>query len=159
MVHIDRDLWDQRRRDRINNGNGNGGHGHIWSKLPWSALVTLLLALVAWVVSSVLWLARMEADLQTVKSRDAELHAKVNLISNQLDDISRRIGVMDERQTSAVLRNNAQDERMERIESQGSRRVPIIEERQQQLIRRLDAIVQYLQQNSNFRLQSEEPRR
>ena len=152
MVHIDTDLWHQRRRDR-QNGNGNGnGHGG-WQKWPWSAIVTVIFAIAGWITTSIVWAVKHDVALSAVEIRMNDQGARIGAMGTQLEDIQRRIGLMDERLGGSVQRNNDQDLRMERMEREGSRRIPIIEERQQQVIRRLDAIVQYLQSNSNFRLQ------
>ena len=152
MVHIDTELYHHRRR----NGNGNNGDSG-WQKLPWSAIASIFLAIVGWITGTVFWAVRQDERMRVIETTVARIEAHLSAHSSNLEDLSRRVGILDERYTSAVLRNNAQDERMERIEAGGTRRLPIIEERQQQVIRRIDAIVQFLQQNSNFRLQSIDP--
>lgn len=149
MVHVDTELYHQRRR------NGNNGNGKGWQRLPWSAIVSVLLAIIGWIIASVFWGVRQDERMRVLEIGVSRIEAHLATHSNQIEDFNRRIGILDERYTAAVTRNNAQDERMERMEAQGTRRLPIIEERQQQVLRRLDAITQYLQQNSNFKLQSE----
>lgn len=152
MVHVDTELYHQRRR----NGNGNG-NGARWHSLPWSAIVSVFLALVGWIIASVIWGVRQDERMRVIESSVTRFEANLAAHIMQWDELSRRVGILDERYTTAVGRNNEQDARMERMEAGGTRRLPIIEERQQQVIRRLDAITQYLQSNSSFKLQSADP--